>query len=117
MGKLDIRNVLLIVNPASRRGSRTRRRAIAAFAEAGVKCEMMVTTAPGHAAELAAANHSLYDAIFTLGGDGTVMEVLGAVAETGPPVGALAGGTGNVLARTLGIPLDPERAVKRLLDG
>lgn len=77
----------------------------------------MVTNAPGHAAELAAANHSFYDAIFTLGGDGTVMEVLGAVADTGPSVGVLAGGTANVVARTLGIPLDPRRAVPLLLAG
>jgi diacylglycerol kinase (ATP) len=112
-----IERVLLIVNPASRRGGRIRKRALGAFADAGVKCELMVTKAPGHAAELAAANHSLYDAIFTLGGDGTVMEVVGAVAETGPPVGVLAGGTANVVARTLKIPLDPKRAVPLLLRG
>jgi diacylglycerol kinase (ATP) len=109
--------ILLIVNPASRRGARARKRALDAFIEAGVRCELMVTNAPGHAAELAAANHSFYDAIFTLGGDGTVMEVVGAVAETGPPVGILAGGTANVVARTLKIPLDPKRAVPLLLAG
>lgn len=109
--------VLLIVNPASRRGARARNRALDAFVNAGVTCEMMVTNAPGHAAVLAAANHSIYDAIFTLGGDGTVMEVVGAVAETGPPVGILAGGTANIVARTMRIPLDPGRAVPLLLAG
>lgn len=117
MPELRIERVLLIVNPASRRGARVRKRALEAFAKAGVRCELMVTKAPGHAAELAAANHTFYDAIFTLGGDGTVMEVLGAVAETGPAVGALAGGTANVVARTLGIPLDPRRAIPMLLGG
>jgi YegS/Rv2252/BmrU family lipid kinase len=77
----------------------------------------MVTTAPGHAATLTADHASNYDAVFTLGGDGTVMEVLGALAHRGPPVGVLAGGTGNVVARTLGIPLNPLRAVPLLLDG
>jgi diacylglycerol kinase (ATP) len=117
MTDLRIERVLLIVNPASRRGAKVRDRALAAFRKAGVACELMVTNAPGHAAQLAALNHALYDAIFTLGGDGTLMEVLGAVAETGPPVGALAGGTGNVIARTMGIPLDPRRAVPMLLAG
>ncbi|MDQ6718818.1 MAG: diacylglycerol kinase family lipid kinase [Gemmatimonadota bacterium] len=112
-----IKRALLIVNPASRRGARVRKLALEAFAEAGVLCEMMVTEAPGHAADLAAAHHASFDAIFTLGGDGTVMEVLGAVAQTGPPVGALPGGTANVLARTLGIPLNTKRAVKVLLAG
>lgn len=117
MPEQPIRKVLLIVNPASRRGARIRKRALDAFVAAGVNCDVMVTTAPGHAAELAAAHHALYDAIFTLGGDGTVMEVVGAVAETGPPVGILAGGTANVVARTLHIPLDPARAVPLLLAG
>ena len=117
MNDLAIKRALLIVNPASRRGAKVRGRALDAFRKAGVSCEAMLTEAPGHAAELAAANHSAYDAIFTLGGDGTLMEVLGAVAETGPPVGALAGGTGNIVARTLGIPLDPRRAVPLLLAG
>jgi diacylglycerol kinase (ATP) len=117
MAEGRIERVLLIVNPASRRGARERKRALDAFLKAGVKCELMVTNAPGHAAVLAAANHSFYDAIFTLGGDGTVMEVVGAVAETGPPVGILAGGTANVVARTLRIPLNPKRAVPALLGG
>ncbi len=117
MADLGIKRVLVIVNPASRRGAKVRDRALEAFEKAGVMCELMVTNAPGHAAELAASNHSLYDAIFTLGGDGTLIEVLGAVAETGPPVGALAGGTANVVARTFGIPLDPRRAIPVLLAG
>lgn len=117
MPDLHIERVLLIVNPASRRGARVRDRALKAFEKAGVKCDLITTNAPGHAAEIAASKHASYDAIFTLGGDGTLMEVLGAVAETGPAVGALAGGTGNVIARTMGIPLDPRRAVPALLGG
>jgi diacylglycerol kinase family enzyme len=78
---------------------------------------MMVTEAPGHAAIIAKTHASQYDAVFTLGGDGTVMEVLSALAHQGPPVGILAGGTANVVARTLRIPLNPARAVPLLLGG
>jgi diacylglycerol kinase (ATP) len=112
-----IERVLLIVNPASRRGNRIRTKALRAFADAGVDCQMMVTEAPGHAAVLAKTHASKYDAVFTLGGDGTVMEVLSALAHQGPPVGILAGGTANVVARTLRIPLNPARAVPLLLGG
>ena len=112
-----IRRVLLIVNPASRRGAKLRDKALRAFADAEVECELMATHAPGHAAELAGAHHASYDAIFTLGGDGTAMEVIGAAAQNGPPVGVLAGGTANIIARTLGVPLDPRRAIPRLLRG
>jgi diacylglycerol kinase (ATP) len=112
-----IGQVLLIVNPASRRGNRIRTKALRAFADAGVDCHMMVTEAPGHAAIIAKTHASKYDAVFTLGGDGTVMEVLSALAHQGPPVGILAGGTANVVARTLRIPLNPARAVPLLLGG
>jgi YegS/Rv2252/BmrU family lipid kinase len=112
-----IERVLLIVNPASRRGARIRAKAVRAFADAGVACDVMPTEAPGHAATLARTHAHKYHAVFTLGGDGTVMEVLGALAHQGPPVGILAGGTANVVARTLGIPLNPLRAVPLLLDG
>jgi len=38
-----IDRVLLIVNPASRRGDRIRRKALKAFEEAGVDCDLMQT--------------------------------------------------------------------------
>ena len=57
------------------------------------------------------------DCLITLGGDGTLMEVLSALAHQGPPVGVLAGGTANVVARTLRIPLNPARAIPLLLNG
>jgi YegS/Rv2252/BmrU family lipid kinase len=112
-----IERVLLIVNPASRRAARIRRRAEEAFAKAGVQCDVMPTEAPGHATTLARTHAKRYNAVFTLGGDGTVMEVLSALAHQGVPVGVLAGGTANVVARTLGIPLNPSRAVPALLSG
>jgi diacylglycerol kinase family enzyme len=76
-----------------------------------------LTEAPGHGGKLAEDLASGYDAVFTLGGDGTAIEVIGALANTGPPVGILPGGTGNVVARTLGTPLKTAHAVRQLIDG
>jgi diacylglycerol kinase (ATP) len=109
-----IRRALLIVNPASRRGTRDLPRVQAAFAACGAECDTRLTRAPGDAAEMARTAGAAYDAVFTLGGDGTIMESLGAATT---PVGALAGGTGNLLVRALGIPLDPARAVRTLCSG
>jgi diacylglycerol kinase (ATP) len=114
---LHIRRVLLIVNPASRLGARALPKAQAAFAELGVRCDTRLTEAPGHGGKLAEDLGSGYDAVFTLGGDGTAIEVIGALANTGPPVGILPGGTGNVVARTLGTPLKTAHAVRKLVDG
>ncbi|MEZ7125563.1 diacylglycerol kinase family protein [Nonomuraea sp. AD125B] len=56
-----------------------------------------------------------------LGGDGTLHRVVAALLARGElerrPVGLIPVGTGNDLARTLGIPLDPEEAARVVLDG
>lgn len=111
------RRILLIANPASRRGSRLLGKATAAFESAGVALDVRLTEGPGHGAQVAAAHAAEYDAIFTLGGDGTAIEVIGALAHSGPPVGILPGGTANVVARTLGTPVRIGKAVKALLEG
>ncbi len=112
-----MQRVLLVANPASRRGARLRAAALGAFAEAGVHCDPVLTERPGHAAEICRARASGYDAVFTLGGDGTAMEVVGALANSGKPVAILPGGTGNLIARALGTPLAVRRAVRSLLAG
>ena len=112
-----MRRALLVVNPAARRARRVHAAAREAFALAGVECDEVVTAAPGDGAAACAGRHGAYDAVFTLGGDGTAMEVVGALAGTGRAVGVLAGGTGNLIARTLGIPLDVRRAVPALVAG
>jgi len=101
----------------SRRGGKMARKAAMAFKELGVSLDTMMTEAPGHAAELAAKHGSEYDAVFTLGGDGTAIEVVGALSHTGPPVGILPGGTGNIVARTLGTSGNVRKAVRSLLAG
>lgn len=104
---------LLIVNPAARGGRSAEAQALAACAQAGIAVRVERTTAPGHAAELAQQGVA-GEPIFVLGGDGTVMDVVGAVVGRGIPVGVIPGGTGNQLARHLGIPLDVARAVRVL---
>ena len=82
-------------------------------------CEVVHTIGGGHARELTrdgTARGSM-DAVFTLGGDGTAMEAVGALSGSDLPVGILPGGTGNQIARYLNTPLDIGRAVRALLAG
>lgn len=101
----------------SRRGLRRRHRVSRAFRESRVEVSEVLTSHPGHALEVIQERGEPWDAVFTLGGDGTVMEVVGALAHSGIPIGVLPGGTGNLVAGVLGIPRNIERAVRALLDG
>ena len=108
---------LLIANPASRRGGTFVEEARQAILDGGATCDVMLTERAGHAGELSGIHGRNYDVVFTLGGDGTAMEVAGSLAGSGVPVGVLPGGTGNLLARALGIPRNVARAVPALLHG
>ena len=116
-----VTSVLLIVNPGSRLGSRALPAVLDALRVAGVCCEAVETTGRGHATSLIrdriSAEPQAFDAVFTLGGDGTAMEAATALADIpdAPPLGIIAVGTANVLARTLGIPLSPASAVSALI--
>jgi diacylglycerol kinase family enzyme len=57
------------------------------------------------------------DLVVVAGGDGTVRVVCAELARSGIPVAVLPAGTGNLLARNLGIPLDLGAALAGLLDG
>ena len=89
----------------------------AAIEHSGATCDVILTERAGHAREIGSLHGRTYDMVFTLGGDGTAMEVAGALAWSGIPIGVLPGGTGNLLARALGISRDVERAVPELLAG
>lgn len=103
----------MVVNPAARGGRSAESAALVACGEAGIAVRVQRTKAPGDAARIAAAETDGAP-ILVLGGDGTVMEVVGALVGRGVPVGILPGGTGNQLARHLGIPLNVPRAVRAL---
>lgn len=92
-------------------------RARAALLAAGVEFEVVVSSHPGHAAIVATERARDFAAVLTLGGDGTAMEVIGALANSGTTVGVLPGGTGNLVARALRTPLRIEKAVPALLHG
>lgn len=112
-----MRRALLLVNPASRGGGRKQATAVRELGRARIDVDSVVTEYSGHGARIADERASSYDAVFTLGGDGTAMEVIGALAGKGPPVGILPGGTGNLLVRSLGIPLTMRAAVRALAAG
>jgi YegS/Rv2252/BmrU family lipid kinase len=57
------------------------------------------------------------DLVLVCGGDGTVRTVCAELAGTGIPVGVVPVGTGNLLARNLGVPLYLQAAIDVALNG
>jgi diacylglycerol kinase (ATP) len=107
--------LVFIVNPIS--GGRKKAALIARIpiimAESGYDCEVWKTLYADHAAILTkeAVEAGAY-AVIAVGGDGTMNEVASALMGTSVYLGIVPLGSGNGLVRHLGIPLDPENAIK-----
>lgn len=125
--------VFIIINPVSgpkRRGTGAQRVDVATrtLEQLGSAGEIRVTERAGHAHELAlAAAATGADLVIGWGGDGTINEVARALVQRSdagatspsiapaPALGIIPGGSGNGLARDLGIPFDPAKAIEHAL--
>jgi YegS/Rv2252/BmrU family lipid kinase len=103
--------MLIIANPSSANGATGLRwSGIAArLRSEGLKFDVRLTEAPGHASELAReAAERGYTTVVCAGGDGTLNEVvnglMSASAGSRPVLGVIPSGTGTDFARGLGLP-------------
>jgi diacylglycerol kinase (ATP) len=114
--------VLGILNPAANGGRAARLAPWLATSMADVGGRLLVTSRAGEAEELAAqAVTDGWRRVIVVGGDGTVQEVVNGLTHDGPspqPVlGLVAAGSGNDLARSLGLPVARHAALAVALRG
>lgn len=111
--------VLLITNPAAARTDPEIVRSVSTvLGREGWEVEVVGTTRPGHAAELAAAGvRDGVDVVAVYGGDGTTMQAVKGMRGSDVPLGMIPGGTGNLLAGNLRIPRDPALAARAIARG
>ncbi len=76
--------------------------------------EIIYTEYPLHAKEIVEEKATEFDAVIAVGGDGTINEIAKSLSQKGIPLGIIPMGSGNGLARYLGIPLKPKKAVEAL---
>lgn len=107
---------VLVLNPNATTTDGVVRDAIVDLLDDVVDLDVHPTKQRGHATHIVAgAVHEGVDTVFALGGDGTVNEVVQAMAGTTTTLGAIPGGGTNVFARALGLPKEPIAATRRLV--
>lgn len=82
-----------------------------------VEAKIFYTDFQGHAYQIAQDNLLNYNKIIAVGGDGTINEISKALINTNVILGIIPTGSGNGLARTLKIPMNYKKAVKRIIEG
>ncbi|HLJ58390.1 MAG TPA: YegS/Rv2252/BmrU family lipid kinase [bacterium] len=94
-----------------------------ALRRAGHEYDLVVAPTAESAAQLLAASlrrdGSKFDRVVVLGGDGTINGAINGIVNSGSalPLGIIPCGTGNEMVRSLGIPKDPEKALRILSQG
>ncbi len=114
------RRAAVIVNPAKVLDWVTFRRQVEyELQERGWSHPLWIETTiddPGRAMTRQALDAGV-DLVLGVGGDGTIRVICSGLAGSGVPFGLIPSGTGNLLARNIGIPLDRAAALDVALDG
>ena len=110
---------LLIANPNATSTSSGVRDVITRALRHEMDLDVVTTTHRGHAEELAGTATG-FDLLITLGGDGTINEVVNGMLNSGrgdlPMLATIPGGSANVMARALGFPNDAIEATGMILE-
>lgn len=113
-------NILFIVNPIA--GGGKAMGLIPLIEEEmkknNIEFKIIITERESQATEIAENHIDEYTLIVAVGGDGTVNEIAKGIIRKGRGILAIIpGGTGNDLARSIGIPLNAKNAIKLMLKG
>lgn len=107
-----------VVNPASRQGhDRGTVEAVARALGSRFAIDLIVPRSADDVERTVGASSADHDAFVVAGGDGTIHRAVCGLDGSPVPLGVIPMGTGNDFARGCGIPLDPDCAVRRILDG
>lgn len=114
------KRIFLIINrhAGHKQGAKTLDIVVPYLVKKGCEVEHSFTNHPKHAVELAEkAVRKGFDMVVAVGGDGTVNEVAQGLYGSGIKMGIIPMGSGNGLARELGISMDMHKSARALIKG
>ncbi|WP_321294865.1 diacylglycerol kinase family protein [Marinifilum fragile] len=110
-------NTLAIINPISGNGKQKHIESLLKkhTDKSRFQLTIKMTQYAGHASELAnKAIEEGFDLVIAIGGDGTINEIASALTFSDVAMGIVPCGSGNGLARHLGIPMNAKKAIQHL---
>lgn len=111
------RRALLLHNPNSRRGAEVLGVVLEHLGDAGIEVAAESYKDPAEVSPDIVRRQGGMDMVVVCGGDGSINAAARGLLETGLPLGIVPSGTGNDLARSLGIPLDIAAATDTIVAG
>lgn len=113
---MNYKNILFIINPIS--GNKNKKK-IPNIIKKYINSDKMAydirfTEYVGHGKVITKENLTHFDMFAAVGGDGTVNEIASQLLYTAKPLVIIPAGSGNGLARHLGIPIDCKKAIQRI---
>ena len=114
--KLEYKKIAVIINPVAGKERPILQTLYKILTPAGVEWELFLSMNPGDAGACAkTALQRSFDLVAVYGGDGTVMDVAGALVNCPIPLLILRGGTANLFASEIDAPLDIKEACQALV--
>jgi diacylglycerol kinase (ATP) len=116
----EVKKLLFIINKYSGTGYQPNLEGmiLSSCQNNNIECTIEFTAGAGHATQLAKEGvEKGFTTIVAVGGDGTVNEVAQGIVHSSTAMGILPKGSGNGLARHLGIPMNLQQALHELLSG
>jgi diacylglycerol kinase (ATP) len=111
-----LNDITVILNPKAGQGTAAKLVGLLSqgFQRRNVRFHMALTSAPGHATELARSASG--PVVVAVGGDGTINEVVNGLAGTEKHLGIIPAGSGNDFIKSVNIPANPSLALDRLFN-
>ncbi len=115
---MPLKNIQLIVNPTAGKSETILPELSELIKNSSLNWNRRVTKKAGDGLKFSQeAVKNKADLVVVYGGDGTVASVVEGLIDSKIPLAILPGGSGNVLAKELGIPLSLNEAWKLIIDG